>query len=175
MVCGKHHVCGEKTYSRRGFACALWTRPFLHPEKCLRGLLVGLACVRRTLQKFHVPKWSRERLHFGYGLFRFRLAGIHPSVYACMYEYNHIHRGCLQEVWTRAFVFFTRLELQSRFGDTPLKFQVICPQLSPKRGCGPKRVKETKNGGEVVGQYTIYLDPFCFESCAYHCLPSVGR
>ena len=22
----------------------------------------------------------------------------------------------------------TRLELQSRFGDTPLKFQVICPQ-----------------------------------------------
>ena len=33
----------------------------------------------------------------------------------------------------------TPLELQSRFGDKELKFQVICPQLSPKRGCSPKR------------------------------------
>ena len=34
----------------------------------------------------------------------------------------------------------TLLELQSRVGDTPLKFQVICPPLSPKRVCGHKRV-----------------------------------
>ena len=31
------------------------------------------------------------------------------------------------------------LELQSRFGDTPLKFKVVCPELSPKRDCSPKR------------------------------------
>ena len=30
------------------------------------------------------------------------------------------------------------LELQSHFGDIPVKFQVYC---SPKRDCGPKRVK----------------------------------
>ena len=29
----------------------------------------------------------------------------------------------------------TPLGPQSRFGDKPLKFQVICPQLSPKRDC----------------------------------------
>ena len=34
----------------------------------------------------------------------------------------------------------TPLELQSRFGDTPAKFQVVCPKLSPKRDCGSKRV-----------------------------------
>ena len=28
------------------------------------------------------------------------------------------------------------LELQSRFGDKPAKFQVSCPQLSPKGACG---------------------------------------
>ena len=37
----------------------------------------------------------------------------------------------------------TLLELQSRFGDTPVKFQVVCPKLSPKRDCSPKRVKST--------------------------------
>ena len=35
----------------------------------------------------------------------------------------------------------TPLELPSRFGDKALKCQVICPQLSPERDCGPKRVK----------------------------------
>ena len=30
------------------------------------------------------------------------------------------------------------LELQSRFGDNPLKFQVLFPHLSPKRDCSPK-------------------------------------
>ena len=30
-------------------------------------------------------------------------------------------------------------ELQSRFGDKVLKFQVVCSQLSPKRGCSAKR------------------------------------
>ena len=39
------------------------------------------------------------------------------------------------------FQSLTPLELQSRFGDNALKFQVICPQLSPKRDCGPKTVK----------------------------------
>ena len=34
----------------------------------------------------------------------------------------------------------TPLELQSRFGDKALKFQVICPQLSPKRDWSSKRV-----------------------------------
>ena len=32
----------------------------------------------------------------------------------------------------------TLLELQSRFGDKPLKFHVICTQLSPKRDCSAK-------------------------------------
>ena len=36
------------------------------------------------------------------------------------------------------------LELQSRFGDRALKFQVICPQLPPKRDCSPKRVKSSR-------------------------------
>ena len=35
----------------------------------------------------------------------------------------------------------TLSELQSRFGDKSLKFQVFCVQLSSKRDCGPKRVK----------------------------------
>ena len=30
---------------------------------------------------------------------------------------------------------------QFRFGDIPVKFQVGCPKLSPKRDCSPKRVK----------------------------------
>ena len=34
------------------------------------------------------------------------------------------------------------LELQSRFGDTPVKSQVVCPKLSRKRDCSPKRVKD---------------------------------
>ena len=43
--------------------------------------------------------------------------------------------------WCQFYVeALTLLEPQSRFGDTPLKFQVVCPQLSPKRDCGPKRV-----------------------------------
>ena len=36
----------------------------------------------------------------------------------------------------------TPLELQSRLGGKALKFQVICPQLSPNRDCSPKRVKK---------------------------------
>ena len=35
----------------------------------------------------------------------------------------------------------TLLELQSHVGDKPLKFQTVCPQLSPKREYGPKRVQ----------------------------------
>ena len=35
----------------------------------------------------------------------------------------------------------TPSELQSRFGGKALQFQVICPQLSPKRDCSSKRVK----------------------------------
>ena len=35
-------------------------------------------------------------------------------------------------------------ELHSRCGDKPLKFQVICPRLSPKRDCSPKRVKSDR-------------------------------
>ena len=35
----------------------------------------------------------------------------------------------------------TPLKLQCRCGDKPVKFQVICPQLPPKRDCSPKRVK----------------------------------
>ena len=37
------------------------------------------------------------------------------------------------------------LELQSRFEDKPLNFQVICLQLPPKRGCSPKRVNSAGN------------------------------
>ena len=39
-------------------------------------------------------------------------------------------------------VLLTLLVPQSRFGDTPVKFQVVCPKLSPKQDCSPKRVKE---------------------------------
>ena len=38
------------------------------------------------------------------------------------------------------YLSLTLLELQSRFGDTLLKFQVVRPQLPPKRDCGPKMV-----------------------------------
>ena len=52
----------------------------------------------------------------------------------------------------------TLLELQSRSGDTPVKFQVICPQLSPKRNCGPKRVKRPPGrprlGENNLGKYS---------------------
>ena len=34
----------------------------------------------------------------------------------------------------------TLLELQPRFGDKQLKFQVICPQLSHERDCSARRV-----------------------------------
>ena len=44
----------------------------------------------------------------------------------------------------RVCLTLTPLELQSRFGDNPLKIQVSCPQLSPKRNCSPKRVKCTR-------------------------------
>ena len=46
----------------------------------------------------------------------------------------------LPHPWTLSAPTLTLLELQSRLGDTPLKFQAICPQLSPKRDYGPKRV-----------------------------------
>ena len=49
----------------------------------------------------------------------------------------------------RAEFSLTLLELQSRFGDTPLKFQVVCPQLSPKRDCGPKRVNNSINSRAI--------------------------
>ena len=39
-----------------------------------------------------------------------------------------------------ALLCLTPSELQSRFGDKAAKFQVICPQLPPKRDCSPKRV-----------------------------------
>ena len=48
--------------------------------------------------------------------------------------------GAPQRINQNVFV-LTLLELQSRFGDTPVKFQVVCPKLSPKRDCSPKRVK----------------------------------
>ena len=40
---------------------------------------------------------------------------------------------------TNIFVLVRPRELQSRFGDTPVKFKVVCPKLSPKRDCSPKR------------------------------------
>ena len=48
-------------------------------------------------------------------------------------------RGRKNEIFQNILL-LTLSELQSRFGDKPLKFQVICLQLSPKRDCGPKRV-----------------------------------
>ena len=45
----------------------------------------------------------------------------------------------INSAWTSQLL--TPLEPQSRFGDKALKFQVICPQLSPKRDCSSKRVK----------------------------------
>ena len=46
--------------------------------------------------------------------------------------------GCLSGCRTKML---TLSEPQSRFGGKPLKFQVVCPQLSPRRDCSPKRVK----------------------------------
>ena len=43
----------------------------------------------------------------------------------------------------------TLLALQSRLGDTPVKFQVVCLKLSPKRDCSPKKVNSPP-------QYTRY-------------------
>ena len=48
----------------------------------------------------------------------------------------------------------TPLELQSRFGDKALKFQVICPQLSPKRDCSFKRVNPFRTAVPFWGQTT---------------------
>ena len=46
-------------------------------------------------------------------------------------------QGCVLKAGRTVGGWLSLLKLQSRFGDTPLKFQVIRPQLSPKRDCGP--------------------------------------
>ena len=56
--------------------------------------------------------------------------------------------------------FLTLLELQSRFEDKPLKFQVICIQLSPKRDCSAKRVHE-------CFRFVIAWDYFEYVSCEF--------
>ena len=45
---------------------------------------------------------------------------------------------CISLEWV-SFHELTLQELQSRFGNKPLKFQVFFPQLFPKRDCGSKR------------------------------------
>ena len=54
----------------------------------------------------------------------------------------------------------TLLVLQSRFGDEPVKLQVICPQLFPKRDCSPKRVERTHSSrrhyvGRGISRYLL--------------------
>ena len=53
----------------------------------------------------------------------------------------------------------TLLELQSRFGDTPLKLRVICPKLSPKRNFGPKRDKpQTTHFGQCTSRTAAWTE-----------------
>ena len=50
--------------------------------------------------------------------------------------------------------FLSLEEPQSRFGDKPLKFQVIYSQMSPKRNCSPKRVfHPTHSSLKSAGDY----------------------
>ena len=76
--------------------------------------------------------------------------------------------------------------LQSRFGDKPVEFQVVCP---PKRDCGPNRLKgliriETKNSACVFlmedfsfflhQQYWYYLLFFWYNDDMSRLLPERG-
>ena len=63
----------------------------------------------------------------------------------------------------------TLLGPQSRFGDKALKFQVICPQLSPQRDCSPKRFK---GGISLLTNNCSYFPFYLLEgfSCGdYYC------
>ena len=69
--------------------------------------------------------------------------------------------------------FLTPLELQSRFGDKELKFQVICPELSPKRDCNPKRVKSESQKDPIYWRRAAVIargqpDEACFRSNLSH-------
>ena len=68
-------------------------------------------------------------------------------------------RACTSTINT---TYVTLLELQARFGDKPFKFQVICPQLSPKRDCGPERVK----GGRTM--YLVTIDAVHENNKVFH-------
>ena len=50
-----------------------------------------------------------------------------------IYLNEHTARACTIRCWTP-------FKTPVPFGDTPLKFQVVCPELSPKRDCSPKSV-----------------------------------
>ena len=62
---------------------------------------------------------------------------------------------------TRVYIIpkLTLLELQSRLGDKPLKFQVVCLQLSRKRDCSPKRVIFFFLLEELIIQVSSALNP----------------
>ena len=55
-----------------------------------------------------------------------------------------IFSSVMPPMWERVQP-LTLSELQSRFGDKPLKFQVICTHLSPKRDCSAK-----STGGSAI-------------------------
>ena len=57
------------------------------------------------------------------------------------------------------------LELRSRIGDNPLKFQVICPQLSPKRDCSPKRDIDTPVLRTYMKRMASFKHDFYLFSC----------
>ena len=56
----------------------------------------------------------------------------------------------------------TPLELQSRFGDKTLKFQVICPQLSPKRDCSPTWERYVKRQWSQIYDTEEILEVHCY-------------
>ena len=55
----------------------------------------------------------------------------------------------------------TLLELQYRFGDTPVKFQVVCPKLSPERDCSPQRVKGKNCSQPRYGDKSVKIQVVC--------------
>ena len=81
---------------------------------------------------------------------------------ACMYVYGP------REIAVPDFCSF--LTLQSRFGDTPLKAQVVGPQFSPQRDCRPKRVNDVDgidDKGEPFAHHQSSGEAHHHESVAY--------
>ena len=110
----------------------------------------------RSLGKFRVSLYRRTRPHT-----------LGRSSKVAFFQQRGESKCLGERFWTPPFswcVFVcslpTRLEVQSRFGDKPHKFQVVCPPLSPKRACGPKRVKACFGENLVWKLVPVYVARF---------------